>query len=254
MIFLTTTSPNVEDELQNRALIVAVDESREQTERIHALQREARTEAGLIRKARRKQLLALHHAAQRLLAPLPVFNPYAPRLRFVSSQLRTRRDHEKYQLLIEAITLLFQHQRARKTIEGRGECVVTTLDDIAAANRLAHHVLGRCLDEMPPQTRRLLGLIGRMTAERAKATGCEPEAVRFRARDLRAFTGWGHSQLHVHLSRLVELEYVVSHRADHGQGLVYELLYDGEAEAADGVRLLPGLIDVEKLRVEEVAA
>ena len=31
-----------------------------------------------------------------------------------------------------------------------------TLDDIALANRLAHEVLGRTLDELPPQTRRLL--------------------------------------------------------------------------------------------------
>ncbi len=252
-LFLTTTAADMDEELQNRAIVLTVDESREQTERIHALQREARTEAGLIRKARRKQVLALHHAAQRLLAPLPVFNPYAPRLRFLSSQLRTRRDHEKYLLLIDTVTLLFQHQRARKPIEGRGDCIITTLDDIAVANRLAHHVLGRGLDEMPPQTRRLLGLIYRFIAERAKASGLERDAIRFRARDLRDFTGMGQSQLHVHLSRLVELEYVVTHRADHGQGTVYELLHDTDPETQGGAKLLTGLLDVEKLRAEEAA-
>jgi len=70
--------------------------------------------------------------------------------------------------------------------------------------------------------------------------------VLFRARQVREFTGWGSSQLHVHLQRLVELEYLLTHRADHGQGHVYELVYDGAGK--DGGRFLPGLIDVEKLR------
>ena len=34
-----------------------------------------------------------------------------------------------------------------------------TLEDIALANALAHEVLGRSLDELPPQTRRLLELV-----------------------------------------------------------------------------------------------
>ena len=34
------------------------------------------------------------------------------------------------------------------------EYIEVTLDDIAMANRLAHEVLGRSLDELPPQTRR----------------------------------------------------------------------------------------------------
>ena len=123
MIFLTTTAPSLDEELQNRCIVLSVDESREQTERIHALQREARTEAGLARKVRRAELLTLHRNAQRLLEPLPVFNPFADRLRFLSNQLRTRRDHEKYLLLIDTLAVLFQHQRERKIVAGR-ECIV----------------------------------------------------------------------------------------------------------------------------------
>ena len=68
----------------------------------------------------------------------------------------------------------------------------------------------------------------------------------FSRRQVREFTGWGDSQLHVHLQRLVELEYLLTHRADRGQGFVYELVYDGAGK--DGGRFLPGLLDVEKLR------
>ena len=36
---------------------------------------------------------------------------------------------------------------------------------------------------------------------------------------LRALTGWGDTQLKVHLARLAELEYLLVHRVKTGQGL-----------------------------------
>jgi hypothetical protein len=200
-------------------------------------------------------VLALHRNAQRLLRPLRVVNPYAERLTFQDDRTRSRRDHTKYLALIRVITLLHQYQRPVKTAQDeRGnavEYIEVTLDDIAAANRLAHEVLGRCLDEMPPQTRRLLAQVEAFVSARSTAIKCDRENVRFRARELREFCGWGNSQLHVHLARLVELEYLIAHRADHGAGFVFELLYDGGA--ADGRKHLPGLLDVEKLREQEAA-
>ena len=251
MIFLTTTAVDIDEELLNRCLVLTVDEGREQTAAIHRLQRERETLAGLLRKETRAQVLAAHRAAQRLLRPLAVVNPYAERLTFLDDRTRTRRDHGNYLALIRCVALLHQHQREVKTIEHgaagkRIDYLEATLADIAAANRLAHHVLGRCLDEMPPQTRRLLELIERMVAARCTAAKLERSDVLFSRRQVREFTGWGDTQLKVHLGRLAELEYVLTHRADHGQGHVYELVYDGAGK--DGGRVLPGLIDVEKLR------
>jgi DNA primase catalytic core len=250
MIFLTTTAVDIDEELLNRCLVLTVDEGREQTAAIHRLQRERETLAGLLRSSARHQILATHRAAQRLLRPLAVVNPFAEQLTFLDDRTRTRRDHGKYLALIRAVALLHQYQRPVKTAltaDGRSLAYVeATPADIAAANRLAHEVLGRCLDEMPPQTRRLLALIERMVAERCTARKIERGDVLFRARELREFAGWGNSQLHVHLGRLVELEYVLAHRADHGQGCVYELVYDGQGK--DGRRFLSGLIDVETLR------
>jgi len=55
-----------------------------------------------------------------------------------------------------------QHQREVKTTVRDGqmiEYVEAQLCDIALANSLAHEVLGRSLDELPPQTRRVLALM-----------------------------------------------------------------------------------------------
>jgi DNA primase len=244
MIFLTTTAIELDEELMNRCIVLSVDEGRQQTEAIHTLQRNRRTLSGLMAKQGRDAILTLHRNAQRLLRPLAVVNPYADRLTFLSDKTRTRRDHEKYLTLIDVIALLHQHQRTIKTAT-QGERVVeyieATADDVKAANRLAHEVLGRSTDELPPQTRRLLiALVEYVNAQASERTIPKSE-LRFSRSELRAATGWGDTQLKLHLTRLAELEYVLVHRAERGQGYVYELLYDGDGCA---VPHLSGLLDV----------
>jgi DNA primase len=247
MLFLTTTAIDLDEELLNRCLVLTVDEDREQTRAIHRLQRERQTLAGLLAQRDREAILKLHRDAQRLLRPLLVVNPFAPSLTFLDDRTRTRRDHTKYLALIRTIALLHQHQREVKPIEHGGqrvEYVEATLEDVALANRLAHHVLGRSLDDVPPHTRRLLALLHDMVTAGCAAQGVERAAYRFTRRVVREATGWGDTQLKVHLRRLVELEHLLVHggRGQH----VYELVYDGQGQG--GERFLTGLLDPEKLR------
>jgi hypothetical protein len=250
MILLTTTAVEVDEELLNRCIVLTVDEDREQTRAIHRLQRERQTLEGLLAKRDRDHILAVHRNAQRLLRPVHVTNPFARELTFLDDQTRTRRDHLKYLTLIRSIALLHQYQRPTKNVSHHGQAVQyieATLDDIAAANALAHEALGRSLDELAPQTRRLLMLIDEMVTESCKQLSVERPDHRFSRRAVREFTGWGNTQLKLHLHRLEELEYLLLHRGGRGQSFVYELLYDGQGK--DGRPFLCGLIDVDKLRV-----
>jgi DNA primase len=243
MLLMTTTAIDLDEELLNRCLVLSVNEDRAQTDAIHALQRRRRTLDGLAARAERDAVVTVHQHAQRLLRPLAVVNPYAEQLTFLSDRTRTRRDHEKYLTLIDAIALLHQYQRPVKTHHGI-DYVEVTVDDIAVANRLAHEVLGRTLDELPPQTRTLLAwLDARVTAGMARQ-GVKRSAVRFSRREVREALCWSDTALKVHLARLVELEYLIAHRAGRGQAFVYELIYDGGT--ASGPHLC-GLIDVEQL-------
>ncbi len=251
MIFFTTTSIELDEELANRCLTLTVDESREQTRRIHELQREEETIEGHLRKARAAQLRKLHQNAQRLLQTIPVHNPFARQLTFPDESTRLRRDQKKYLTLIRAIALLHQHQRPRRKVcEPHGQAgvehVEVTLEDIATANRLAGEVLGRSLDEMPPQTRRFLDLLHDLVTKQCQAQEIQPRHYRFTQRQARAFTGWTAFQVKKHLAKLVDLEYVLIHRGSRGQQFVYELVYNGEGR--DGASFLPGLIDVAKLK------
>nr|WP_244161621.1 hypothetical protein [Photorhabdus luminescens] len=145
MLMLTTTAIDVDEELLNRCLVLTVNESREQTQAIHAMQRHRQTLAGLLADSEKGYLTQLHQNAQRLLRPLKVVNPYAHQLTFLSDKTRMRRDHMKYLTLIQAIALLRQYQREVKKTTHRGqviEYIEITQDDITLANRLAHEVLG----------------------------------------------------------------------------------------------------------------
>jgi hypothetical protein len=228
MIFLTTAAITIDEELLSRCIVLTVDEKRTQTQAIHRQQRQRQTLEGLLA-TDNIPTLQLHRNAQRLLRPLLVANPYAEKLTFLDTKIRTRRDHMKYLTLIRAITLLYQYQRPVKTIEHEGrevEYIEVTTEDIETANRLAQDVLlTRSIDEMPPQTRRLLTLIDEMVGSACGQQGLDRADYRFSRRDVREYTNWGPTQVHVHLKRLEELEYLVVHRGDRGRSLVYELLH-----------------------------
>lgn len=246
-LLLTTTARDVDEELMNRCLVLAVDEGREQTRAIHARQRARRTLEGLIAKREKDALVALHQNAQRLLRRLDVLNPFVAFLTFPDQTTRLRRDHEKYLTLIDAIAFLHQHQREVKTAERGGqviEYIEATLADIALANRIAHDVLGRSLDELPPQTRRLLKLIDGFVAAESERQAVRRGDLRFSRRVLREAVHWGDTQLRVHLERLVDLEYVLAHREGPGGKYVYELAYEVAGESRAQVA---GLIDVAAL-------
>jgi DNA primase catalytic core len=215
-LLMTTTSAELDDELANRLLVLAVDEGRHQTRAVQAAQREAETLDGLVARAMRAEVTALHSNAQRLLSPVAVVNPHAPSLSFSDKATRARRDNAKYLGLVRAVALAHQHQRERKQVTVGGKAVTyieAAPSDVAAVDRLCASVLGTTADELSPATRKLLDALGSFAAGRA-----EPSFTR---RELRDATGFGDTQLKVHLARLVDLEYVVANRS--GPATTYEL-------------------------------
>ena len=249
MIFLTTTAIDIDEELQNRCLTLSVDESQSQTQRIHARQRQARTLEGLVAREANKDLMAVLRNAQRLLQSLSVVNDFAQHLTFISERTRSRRDHEKYLTLIDTIALLHQHQREVQTrnVNGREVPFIrVTLGDIEQANQLAPEIIGRSLDELPPQTRRMYEVFKSLVKERCEAEKVEPRLALISRRDIRERLGWSVTQVRVHLERLRELEYVTLRVGGSGSAFKYELLTDYNEPS--GVNQV-GLINVAQLCV-----
>lgn len=246
-LLYSSTKTAIHFENATRCFLLSLNESPEQTTDIHRAQRLARTAGGLGLRVERDALRVLHRNVQRLLDRVVVVNPFAERLTFPSQPLEMRREHEKYLSLIDALALLHQHQRVRGTLEVGGRQVAyveAAAADVRQANRLMTEVLGQGADDLAGPSRRLLELVRGMVETRARATGAQPDTVRFTRRDIREHTGWSDSQIKAHIGQLEDLELLLKGKAVRGAQLTYRL----SSEAGDR-RTLPALTDPDDLPV-----
>jgi len=239
-VLLTTTQAALDEETASRFLTLTIDESTAMTETILRAQRQRDTLEGYLAELDKQAVIAKHHAAQRLLEPLVVINPYAEQLAFPVHSLRARRDNKKYLMLIKAVAYL--HQRQRPVLEAtRGaqtfRYIQVTHDDIQCANTLAAHVLGASLDELTAPARNLLKLLHPMVAQHCEQQRIAPAQYIFTRKDVREATGWSDWQVRTHMRELEELEYVKARMGAWGKEYVYELSWDGREDARFGFTL-----------------
>ncbi|HEX9641566.1 MAG TPA: CHC2 zinc finger domain-containing protein [Candidatus Krumholzibacteria bacterium] len=228
-----TTASSVNHENATRCFELQMDETEEQTRRIHERQRLLRTERGLALKHQAEAITRRHWHAQRLLDPLPVVIPFADRLSFPSSWMRTRRDHARFLNLIEVSAFLHQHQR-EKSREG---AIVASLADYEVAYALAVEVLRETLTDVKKPLREAL--------ERIQGLAGQGEESLSR-REIREALGVPDSTVRRWLSELVELEYLaIAEEGRQGAGKTtrYRL-----AQRGPRAEVVLGLLSPEKLR------
>ena len=238
-VLLTTTQAALDEETASRFLTLTIDESKDMTETILKAQRQRDTLEGYLAELDKKAVIAKHHAAQRLLEPLVVINPYAEQLSFPVRSLRARRDNKKYLMLIKAIAYLHQRQRTVKEATRGAQTfryIEVTKDDIRRANSLASQVLGACLDELTAPARNLLKLIHAMVADHCEQSTSATQNV-FTRRDVREATGWSDWQVRTHAKELEELEYLKARMGAWGKEYVYELAWGGHEDQRFGFTL-----------------
>jgi hypothetical protein len=254
-VMITTTATEIDQETASRFIFLTIDESSAMTSAIHDIQREAETLEGLIREKKQDIVTRKHHAAQRLLKPLAVVNPYSKYLSYPTNSLRSRRDHPKYLGLIRAVAFIHQYQREIKTVEVDGspvEYIEVTLDDIDTANRLANVVLGQSMDELARPSRTLLSSIYQMVKELAEAQKSRIDEVFFTRRMIREYTGWSDWQIRAHIKQLEELEYIGARISAIGKEYSYILNYQGQGEEQDKCYLnLTSVDQIKKLMDQE---
>ena len=228
-----TTASSVNHENATRCFELQMDETEEQTRRIHERQRLLRTGRGLELRHQAEVITRRHWNSQRLLEPLPVVIPFADRLSFPSSWMRTRRDHARFLNLIEVSAFLHQHQRER-TADG---AIVAALADYETAYALAGDVLRETLSDLKKPLREALLRIQGIAAKG------ENSVTR---REIREALGVPDSTVRRWLSDLVELEYLaVAEEGRQGAGKTtrYRLV-----ERGPRTDVVLGLLSPEALR------
>jgi RHS repeat-associated protein len=114
-VIVSTTKSDVEPELASRALIVTIDESKEQTLKIMGAQRISRTLEGRLKNKKQEEIKKKHHTIQRLLrTDLTIVNNLSESIIFPDDRLKYRRGHEQYLNLIDAVAFFRQYQKEIK--------------------------------------------------------------------------------------------------------------------------------------------
>jgi len=147
-----TTREKVYEDNANRALLIYLDSSKEQDERIMTYQKQHR--AGLIDTRKEKHLQEKLRDMQRVLEPVKVINPYAMLLSLPKEIFKPRRTLPLLLSFIEAVAFYHQYQREQKANNSTGEIYIEVHpQDIAQSFKLLQDVLFRKSDELSGATR-----------------------------------------------------------------------------------------------------
>lgn len=220
----TTANPNVNYENATRCFEIELDESVEQTRRIHEAQkaryrletRGGQDHAGICRR---------HQNAQRLLSMVAVIMPFVDHIRFPDRWLRTRRDHKRFLCLIEASAFLHQFQRSGGTLPNGTPYIQATVADYRIAYELARHVLRATFHELSRSARDLWELLLPWAREKA---GAQLADFMFTRRDVRQLVDWPDKRVLEALTELADMEYLFV--ASGNQGRAYHYV----VQATDG--------------------
>ena len=248
-VMLTTTAADIDAETASRFIFLSIDESEQMTAAIHDKQKQARTLEGLVNRTKSTHIERIHQIAQQMLKPVAVVNPFTPYLSYPTKSLISRRDHDKYLGLIEAIAFLHQYQRQAKTVQVDGkavEYIEVTLNDIDKANVLANDVLGQSLDELARPSRLLLDGIYKMVRDISKKQKLPVDEVFFTRRQIRESINWTDWQIKAHIKQLEELEYLNIRFGARGKEYAYALNYKGQGE--DSSKFYLNLTPVEEIK------
>jgi len=189
-----TTKGEIYEDNMSRSLVIAVDESREQTERVVNYQN--LRSAGKIDKAEEKRLTSFLQHCMRLIKPLDVVNPYAHRIKLPEEAHKIRRLNQLYQAFVKQITLLHQYQRKRDS-QGR---IITEKQDLQLACRILFECIVLKVDELDGSLRNYFEQV------KNYVSGKGGKDYEFTRREIRQSLKVSKSQQHFYMQQLQDYE------------------------------------------------
>jgi len=223
---MSTTKGELNPENASRCFIVSTDESEAQTRAVHEAQR-GKYAGGrrAVREAERAAVLLRHRAAQRLLTPVAIVNPYVELLDFPTRMMRTRRDHERFLDLIAAVCFLRQFQKERRADEDGQTYVACDMADYRIAYRVLAAILPSTLSSIPRLVQDIYEELRTLAGRKAEREGILATDVELSQREIREATGLAHHQVKRALRVLADYEYVqergsMARGSRHGYRLV----------------------------------
>ena len=164
----TTTKEKIYEDNANRSILIYLDNSKAQKDKIIKYQQ--KLSAGTIDKDKENQIKEFIKDTQSVLENINVRNPYAPQVQIPETIFKPLRTNSHYLAFIETVTFYHQFQRDRKQ-DNTGEYYIeTTIQDIAIANSLLKDVLLTKSDELTKGCRNFFERLKKHLAKENKTT------------------------------------------------------------------------------------
>ncbi len=205
----TTKGETYEDNM-SRSFLIAVDESKEQTQRI--IENQNKRNAGEIDPKESQKAVAFIQQMVRNLKHYEVINPYATKLQLPEKVHKIRRLNEMYQAVIKQVTFLNQYQRQLT----KDNQLITEIEDIEQATEILFESIILKVDELDGSLRQFF--------ERLKKYVKDKENI-FTQREIRQEMNISKTQLQRFINSLLELEYIKYKGGFSNKGLKYQVDY-----------------------------
>lgn len=206
-----TTQGEIYEDNMSRVFLIAVDESREQTQRI--IQYQNNKAAGQIDSKKEQEIKQFIQNMVRELKPYEVINPFANKIQLPEEAHKIRRLNDLFQSFIKMITVINQYQR-KKDERGR---LITEAEDIETAIDIMFESIVLKVDELDGSLRQFFEKLKTFVGEKSN----QYEFTRF---DVREATGIGKTQQHYYINKLLELEYLQQYGFAN-RGFKYKIVY-----------------------------
>lgn len=212
---VATTQQDIYFDNQSRSIIVGIDESNGQTQRINAASN--RAYAGLIDKSKQEEAKFFLQNCIKVLESCDVVNPYATQLQLPTKAKMQRRLNSQFQEFILQVTRLHQFQREK---DGVGR-LITTVDDIRIAIDLFFDAIILKIDELSSSTRQFFEELKKYVA----STECKSTRGEFKQKEIRDVLSIQKTQVAHHLKVLIDLEYIAKVGGSTNRGYTYKITY-----------------------------
>jgi DNA primase len=205
----TTKGETYEDNM-SRSFLIAVDESKEQTQRI--IENQNKRNAGEIDPKESQKAVSFIQAIVRNLKHYEVINPYATKLQLPEKVHKIRRLNEMYQAVIKQVTFLNQYQRQLT----KDNQLITEIEDIEQATEILFESIILKVDELDGSLRQFF--------ERLKKY-VKNDNEEFILRDIRQDLSISKTQVFRYIQTLLELEYIKQIGGFSNKGIRYKICY-----------------------------
>jgi hypothetical protein len=163
--------------------------------------------------------------------------------------MRLGRDHDRFLDLIACVCFLRQFQK-RREISGGLTFIRCDLEDYEVAWKImTAGIMQATVQELPEAALRLYEELRSWVKDQAKTQNLKPEELSFTQRQVREFTGLGHTWVRYGLRTLTDYEYLVVIKGSGERSKAfYKLRDDREIALVDVSRIPSPELMAEKLK------